>query len=176
MATGDGKPIATQDTSPLLKLLATIDVPAVPLFPYEKSRAFSFEADKGVDRGILWKGDDFEREILPIREENVPEITLTVYEITRDAKNFRIATELNLDDRGPLSLAHFYEVLSRQFYGEAGFLATDGTVHVAYIIGYYGNIWTVAAYLLKAGGWVVHAHPFGEYQYGWIEGTRFLSR
>lgn len=73
-------------------------------------------------------------------------------------------------------------MLSRQFYGEAGALATDGTVHVAYIIppeqclGYYGDIWPVAAYLLKAGGWEVHADSFANCEFGWVEGTRFLSR
>lgn len=176
-------------TSPLLKHVATIDVPAITLFPCDNNReshfqprGFQFEAGKGVDRGILFRGDDFIRRILPIREKNIPATTLTLSELTRDAKNFRIAAELNLDERGLVSLGHFYEVLFRQFNGEAGVLATDGTIHVAYILppeeclGYHGDIWPVAAYLLKAGGWEVQASSFASFEFGWTEGTRFLSR
>jgi hypothetical protein len=167
----------------LFKRVGTIDVPAIPLFPYKEKyveRGFHFEAGKGIDRGILWSGDDFEKRILPITEENVPAAILTVYELTRDAKNFRIAAELNLEERGPVALAHFYEVLFRQFNGEAGDLVTDGTIHVAFIVApeeswLLGDIWPVAAYLLKAGGWSVQAHSFSNYKFGWLEGTRFLS-
>jgi hypothetical protein len=97
-------------------------------------------------------------------EENVPEATVQVSELKRDAKDARIYTSLNVDETGELSLAHFFE----------GFRQKLHTWLAAYVIGSDGETWAVYA-RLDSDGSCARAYRLGN-RHRWHAGNRFLSR
>lgn len=120
--------------------------------------------------GIAWMGDNFQKYILPLPEANVPEATIQVSELIRDARDPRIYTALDVDERGEVALAHFFRAIQDRIAG----VRTDGWANGAYVIGTDGETWAVYAGL-NSDGWDVDAFRLG-YRGGWSAGSRFLSR
>ena len=155
--------LVTPGQSPLLKILGeSLELPAV-------SRFVAKEAFTKAN-GIAWMGDNFKQFILPLVEENVAAAVLTVSELTRDAKDLRIAAELRVDEQGEVALAHFFRVFQDCPTG----IRTDGWANGAYVIGNDGETWAVDA-RLYGGGWSVFADRLGNRR-GGAAGYRFLSR
>jgi len=157
--------VSAPTTPPLLKVLDTVDLPAI-------SRFVATDACTKAN-GIAWLGGNFRRVMLPLVEENIAAATLTIHELVRGSRDLRIAAELNVDDNGPVSLAHFLYLLSKQAKGESGPLRADGS-NTAYVLGPDGNIWAVDAFL-DSVGWYVDADSLSR-RHGWDAGGRFLSR
>jgi len=114
--------------------------------------------------GVAYLGDNFKQYILPVVEENVPEVAVRVWDLTRAARDIRIAAQLNVDETGELSLTHYFQAIQRKFH----------TWLAAYVIGSDNETWAVRAYL-GSGGWGVFAFRPGDRDW-WRAGDRFLSR
>jgi hypothetical protein len=145
-------------------------LPAIPKFVAQD--AFT-EAN-----GIAVMSAEFKQRILPLVEEGVPAKTIRVSDLTRDARNARIYTALDVDERGELSPAHLFHLLVAQSKGEPGPLRVgDGrTVYytnAAFIIGADSNTCIVTAALFDKG-WTMYASPLGE-RSTWRVGARFFS-
>jgi hypothetical protein len=153
---GELKLVPRDSSVPLRPVGEPIVLPAVPKFVAKV--AFT------KANGIAWMGDNFREFILPVVEENVPEVAIRVSELTRAAKDFRIAAELKVDETGEVALAHFFQAIQRKLH----------TWLAAYVIGSDGETWAVFAYLFS-GGWSVDAYRLGV-RHGWSAGLRFLSR
>ena len=159
--------LGAPDTPPLLKLIGEVELSGVAKFV--AADAFTKE------NGIAYMGENFRKFILSVVEQNISATTLTVSDLTEAAKDMRIATALEVDRKGEVALAHFFELLQRQKKpGDLGSLRTDGGTNAAYIIGVDGNTWAVYAGL-NSDGWRVNVYPLGD-RSRWDAGNRFLSR
>lgn len=159
--------VVPRDSTDLLRPLGdTIDLPAVTRFV---AKDVCTKAN-----GIVWMGDTFQKVMLPLVEENVPATTLTTHELLYGSRDLRIAVALDVDEKGPVFLAHFLHLVTTQRRDASVPLRTDGWATVAYILGVDGNIWAVDAYL-RGGGWYVDAYSLGD-RGRWFAGGRFLSR
>lgn len=159
--------LVPRDSADLLRPLGdTIELPAVTRFV---AKDICTKAN-----GIAWMGDTFQKVMLPLVEQNIPSVILTTHELLCDSRDLRIAAALDVDEKGPVSLAHFLHLVTTQRRDASVPLRTDGWATVAYILGVDGNVWAVDAHL-GSGGWDVRANSLG-YRLGWYAGHRFLSR
>lgn len=161
---GELKLVPRDPVAGLLQQLGDpIEFPAVPRFVARE--AFT------AANGIAWMQDDFKEHVLPLVEENVAAATLTISELSRDAKDLRISAELNMDEDGEVALAHFFHALQVR---PSGIRTDNMRSNATYIIGTDGDTWIVSA-CLRSDGWIVFAGRLGD-RLRWNSGTRFLSR
>lgn len=158
--------VVAPKTAALLKVLGSVDVPAVTRF-VAKDVCCKFN-------GITWMGDTFREVMLPLVEQNIPSVTLTIHELLCDSRDLRIAAALDVDEKVPVSLAHFLHLVTTQRRDASVPLRTDGWATGAYILGVDGNVWAVSAALHGVGG-SVNAFSLGV-RNRWSAGHRFLSR
>ena len=89
-------------------------------------------------------GDNFCKNFLPKVEEGIPAAELAVWRLEQSAVDDQIRGELG-KEREETTLAHFYELLSRQPYGEEGTLLVNGWCNIFYVRDAKGNLWAVLA-------------------------------
>ncbi len=160
--------IVTPKEPPLLHLVNTIEVSA-----HEKFMAAEVFTEAN---GIARMNDVFQGVMLRKTEFSVPYGILTISELTRHAQYFRVATTLNIDERGTVALAHFFELLDRQRNRLTGSLdgplCSDRRVAAA-LIKEAGDIWVVSAQRFN-NSWHIRTNPLGDC-IGSHRGDRFLS-
>jgi len=157
----------------LLRLVTTVVVPAIKKFVVADHFRIDTSSSAKVKIGYL--GDNFETQFLPKVEENVLAVELAIHTLTKGVLDKDIRKELG-QDREETTLAHLYELLSKQPKGESGVLLTDGRVNIFYIKDANRNFWAAYAYWYAAdGGWSVGAGSVGN-PVEWDEGRRVFSR
>lgn len=154
----------------LLKFVTSAAMPAVEKFV--AAQAFGEKNPAGI-RFYLW--DNFRTNFLGKTEENVPAVQIGFHTLTKGALDAPIRAELT-PELEETSLAHLYELISKQAHGEDGPLLVNGYANIFYIKDVRGNLWAVrAGWGAGSRGWGVCAFSVtdpGE----WDAGYRVVSR
>ncbi|MEK7525572.1 MAG: hypothetical protein AAB561_00960 [Patescibacteria group bacterium] len=157
----------------LLEVVCTVAVSAVEHF----AAADHFKVDTG-DTTIVrigYLGDNFRANLLSKVEKNVPAAELVVHRLTKNSLDKDIREELGADCE-ETTLAHLWEMLTRQSRGQKGNLLTNGYANICYIKDAKGKLWAVNVYWdADFGGWHVCAGSV-EYPLRWIAGYQVFSR
>jgi len=154
--------------SDLLKLVVTVTASAVTGFSAKET----FGATKPAIR-LWYLGDNFKNHFLGKVEENIQAEFLAIHTLTKDSLDAPILAQLG--DRAETSLAHFWELLTKQANGEKGTLLTNGYTNIFYIKDANGTLWAVGAGWHAVNGWNVSTDSVGN-PYGWYAGPQVVSR
>lgn len=154
--------------SDLLKQVTTVAVRAVKKFSAQNT----FGAAKPAIK-LWYLGDNFKQYFLGKVEKNVPAITLAAHQLTKASVDAPVLAELG--DRAETSLAHLWELLTKQANGEAGVLLTNGYANIFYIKDADGTLWAVLAFWHAGRGWRVSARSVGDPR-RWRAGRQVFSR
>lgn len=162
--------LITDQTTPVLKFLRKVSVPAVARFV----AADHFVEDISENAGVCIKrlNNSFKESFLGIVEKNVREAEFSIHYIEYDSLDSDVAMELG--DSRETSLAHLFMLLKAQRDGEQGPLHTSFMRNIFYIRDVDGCLLTVSA-AFDLQGWCVTAVPF-EIEAGWSGGNQVLSR
>jgi hypothetical protein len=154
--------------SALLKLLDG-DTMSVDRRDFNAREAFTRE------NGFVYFGHNVSERYLSLVEGEVPAANLRVSELLLDARDFRVASELDMDTRGTVSLVHFFVHLQIKggFKGERKSQEACRGV-VAFICGKDFLTRTFFAYM-RDDGWHLSSFDLGS-NHTWPKGTRFLHR
>jgi len=153
----------------LLKFVRSVSVPAVSKFV--AAEAFGDDNPAGIKFHL---GSNFKTNFLGKIEKNVPAGELNIHHPTKNSLDASIRAELGAEHE-ETTLAHFYELLTKQAHGESGALFVNGYTNISYIRDAKGNFWTVGAY--RDGGdhaWGVGASSV-EDSCGWSTGIQVVS-
>lgn len=122
---------------------------------------------------IGYIGDNFKKVMSGVVEKNVKATGLDAYDLVKNSLDSPILEQLG--DKAETSLAHFYELLTKQPKGEAGELLVNGYWNIFFIKGADGKLWAVyARWLASYGDWVVRARPVDAG--AWLAGGRVFAR
>lgn len=134
------------------------------------ARAFDTENDH-----IAFVNDAFRLNFLDKVEKAIEPATLVVYRLEKPALDREIRAELGMDHE-ETTLAHLYELLSKQSEGERGPLLTNGYANIFYMRGNDGNLWAVyACWNVVVHGWHIYAFSV-ESPHKWVDGFQVVSR
>lgn len=157
---------AVIETVKLLTALTTVSVPGVKKFVVK---------DQLKEANVGYTGSNFDNFFLGKAEENVDGITMKVHRLEKDSLDSEILAELGGEDKAPIRLSHFFDLLKKQSKGQDGPLLTNGYANIAYIRDEGGKLWAVRAYWCSCSRyWGVHARSV-EHPHVWFSGDRVLS-
>lgn len=157
----------------LLEVVCTVAVSAVERF----AAADHFKVDTS-DSAVVKigdMGDNFRANFLSKVEKNVPAAELVVRRLTKNALDKDIREELGSDCE-ETTLAHLWEMLTRQSRGQKGNLLTNGYANICYIKDAKGKLWAVdVRWDAYYDGWRVLASSVGV-PHRWLAGFQVFSR
>jgi len=104
------------------------------------SKAFGPKNPAGIK---FYLGDSFRKNFFGKVEKNTPSIQLDIHKLIKASTDGPIMEEL--DGNKETTLAHFYELISRQPNGRPGSLLTNGHANIFYIRDVKGQLWAVYA-------------------------------
>ena len=156
-----------QTVSVLLKLVATVSLPAIAAFSAEDH--FQVGESEGVKIG--WLGDNFKRVFASKVEQNVAEATLKIHQLLKGSLDAPIIAELGGEEKVVITLGQMFHFLKLQGHPNTGirfiFYIHDQEEDVLWAVScrwdsYYAD-------------WGVSADPITG-PHGWDAGYRIVSR
>ncbi len=149
--------------------------------PVSGAKKFVITEERLVQANIEYFGDNFKKYIIGCVVEEVGDTDIAIHKLGESATCQQMMNEL-----GPnaiISFAHFLSLIEKQPKGEKGFLLTDWSANIAFIIGKSDEkgkenekkAWTVhARFNPDDGYWNVHAYPMDD-TLQWSAGHQVLS-
>lgn len=162
---------AREASSPLLKPIGTIAVPAVKQFSAQKSFVVDTSAEAIVR--ISYISDRFRTLFGNKIETNVPARMLRYAKLTKASADDAIRHEIGMAYE-ETKLAHVFALMQLQPKGEYGALLADGRANIYYVYDSNGALRAVDVDWY-GGGWRVYADLVA-LPYVWSAGKRVFSR